>query len=179
MQARRRQAIALKLRRYARRARSREQLLARQLEQLDRVVVRVDEDVPVDVEHDDGFGRVLDERAITRFAFAQRLLVLQPLGDVAHAKHEALLGAVTRAADGHLDGERLAAAALRLDQLRRRVDERVADAIGKRVESRAGRHELRDEARDVAVRRGPRPARRETRAAAALASEHDGRRGRR
>ena len=67
----------------------REQLLARQLEQLDGVVVGIDENVAVDVEHDDGLGRVLDERAIARFALAQRLLVLQALGDVAHAQHEA------------------------------------------------------------------------------------------
>jgi hypothetical protein len=62
------------------------------------------EHVAVDVEHDDGLGRVLDERAIARFALAQGLLVLQPLGDVAHAQHEAPFRAVARAADGDFDG---------------------------------------------------------------------------
>ena len=80
-----------------------EQLLARQLEQLDGIVVGIDEDVAVDVEHDDGLGRVLDERAIPRFALAQGLLVLQALGDVAHAQHEAHARAVIGATDGDLD----------------------------------------------------------------------------
>ena len=60
-----------------------------------------------------------------------------------------MLGAVTGATDGDLDRERPAVAALRLDQLGRRVDEGVGDAIGERIERGPGRHQLRDEPRDV------------------------------
>jgi hypothetical protein len=113
-----------------------QQLLARQLEELDGIVVDVDQDIAVDVEHDDRFGRVLDERAITRLAFAERLLVLQPLRDVAHAEHEAHAGALPRAAHCRLDPKRHAAAAPRFDDLGGGVDERVRDAIGERFERR-------------------------------------------
>ena len=60
-----------------------------------------------------------------------------------------VLGSVTGAADRHFDRQRPAAAALRLDELRRRIDERVGDAIGERLERGSRGHELRDETRDV------------------------------
>ncbi len=148
MQADRRKTVGLDLR-AQRRGPQFQQLLAWQLEELDGIVVDVDENVAVDVEHDDRFGRVFDQRAITRFAFAQRLLVLKPLGHVAHAQHEAHAGPVTGAADRDLDRQRAAAASARLDDLGRSVDEGVRDAIGERIERRPGRHELREETRDV------------------------------
>ena len=79
-----------------------EQLLARELEEVGRVLVRVDEALLIDVEHHDRLRRVLDERTVACFAFAQRLLVLQPLGDVAQADHEAVVGPARRAAHHNL-----------------------------------------------------------------------------
>jgi hypothetical protein len=122
---------------------------SRQLEQLHRVVVGVDEHVAVDVEHDDRLGRVLDERAKTRFALAQRLLVLQSLGHVAHAEHEARGRALIRAAHRDLDGQHAAVAALRLDQLGHGVDERVGHAIGECFEGRPRGLKLRKELGDL------------------------------
>jgi hypothetical protein len=148
VQAHRRQPVALELR-AQRFGADAQQLLARQLEELDGVVVDLDEDVAVDVEHDDRLGRVLDERAIARLALAQRLLVLKALRDVAHAEHEAHARADAGAADGDLDGQHAAAAALCLDELRFGVDERVRDAIGERFERGPRGRELRQEARDV------------------------------
>ena len=55
----------------------------------------------------------------------------------------------TGAADRYLDRQWRAAVALRLDELGRRVDEGVRDAIGESVERRPRRHELRNETRDV------------------------------
>lgn len=75
MQSRRRQAVVLKLRRELGRPRAK-QLLARQTEQLHRIVICVDEDVTVDVEDDDRLGRILEEGTVTRFTLAQGLLVL-------------------------------------------------------------------------------------------------------
>ena len=49
-----------------------EQLLARHLEEAHGVLVALDEAAGVHVEDDDGFGRVLDQRAVARLAFAHR-----------------------------------------------------------------------------------------------------------
>src|SRR5436190_21547165 len=67
------QPIALELRAHGFRA-DRQQVLAWQTEQPNGVVVDVHETIAVDVEHDDRFGCVLDERAVARFALAQNEL---------------------------------------------------------------------------------------------------------
>ncbi len=127
-----------------------EQLLARELEELYRVLVRVDEALLIDVEHHDRLGRVLDERAVTRLAIAQCLLVRKPLGDVPYAHHEAVIGTARRAAHGNFGLEQAAVDSPRLDHRRQHVDERVSDSICERVERLSARPEVGNQPRDVA-----------------------------
>ena len=92
-----------------------QQLFARHLEQPQRRLVRLDEALRVRVDDGDGFRRVVDQRAITRLAVAQRLLRDVSFGDVAQADDEHFAAAVARAADGNLRREQRAVAAARGD----------------------------------------------------------------
>ena len=74
---------------------------------------------------------------------------MQPLRDVAHAQQEAHAWPAAGAADGNLDRQRLAVAAANLHVLGRRIDERVRDSLGERIERRQRRHERREKTRDV------------------------------
>src|SRR5690606_4600137 len=118
-----------------------EQPLAPELEEASGVLVRVDEAILVDVENHDRLGCILDERAIALLALAKRVLVLDALGDVAHAQHVEVLAPARRGADRDLRREGAAVCAPRAERRRREVDDRVLGAFGERAELLAGRAE--------------------------------------
>ncbi len=148
MQTERRQPVGLKFRCHAGRTGGK-QLRDRHLEESYGVVVCFDEPIGIDIEHDDRLGCVLDECAIARLAVAQCPLALQPARHVAHAQHEVVLLARIGFADRDLGRELLAAGAPCLDEGGRQIDERIVDALGKRLERSDGRAQLRYEHRNV------------------------------
>ena len=150
LHAERLQAVGLILRR-DRRGPYLQQRFARQLEELRCVLIGIDETILIDVEHDDRLRSVLDERAVARFALAQRLLVLPPFGDVADAQDEEMLVAEHGFADRHLGRERPAVMPLRFHQFGQHLDEGVVDALCERFERRRGGHQRGKECRDVAT----------------------------
>jgi hypothetical protein len=80
-------------------------LFARHLEQPQGRLVRLDETPRVRIDDGDRFRRVIDQRAITRLAVAQRLLRAVPFGDVAQADDEHLAAPGSCAAYGDLRRE--------------------------------------------------------------------------
>ena len=84
-----------------------EQAFARQPEKPAGILVDVDKFTPVDVEHENRLGRVLDQRPVARLAFAHQLLGKLALSDIPDAHNEALAMAQLRLADRNFHGDPL------------------------------------------------------------------------
>src|SRR6187549_786323 len=65
----------------------------------------------IGIDDDDGFRRVVHQRAVARFTVAQRFLGGMPLGDIPQADYEDFAAATARATDGDLGREQAAIAA--------------------------------------------------------------------
>ncbi len=87
-----------------------QQLVARHLEEAHGVLVAFDEQPGVHVEHDDGFRRVFDQRAIARLAFADRRFGQLAFGGFAHADDEELAAVEPHLAHADLGVEQVAVA---------------------------------------------------------------------
>src|SRR5690606_35398091 len=87
-----------------------------------------------------------------RLAVPQRVLVLDPLRDVAHAEHVEILPAPGGRADRDLRRELAAARAPRAERGRREIDDRIVGALRERRELLARRLEPRQERGDRLAR---------------------------
>ena len=155
-----------------------EQFLARHLEEAHGVVVALDEAAEVHVEHDDGLGRVLDQRAVAGLAVADRRLGELAVRRVAQADDEHLAPVEPDLAHAEFCVEQRPVHAPAPGLARRKVDLRVLERLGEflkaSVRSRAA-CERRDQQVEPAAANGVSPGSR-TRARRCCSASRSGRR---
>ena len=128
----------------------REQFLARHLEEPNGVVVAFDEVSGIGVQHDDGFGGVLDQRAVARLALTDRGLGELAVRRVAQTHDIDRAAVEPHLAHADLGVEQRAIAMPAAGFARRQVELGVLDRFGELIE-RAGQPRMACQGRDQQV----------------------------